>query len=90
MATDPSLWPLLSQIRPQSEPVTKKWFDGKIRPASESPYADMLTAQCGEAVVRYSWWAVVCPGPCKPGGPEAAKSHYFFIARRLLLLWLYL
>jgi hypothetical protein len=89
-ATDPSLWPLLSRVRPRSESVTDAWFDGAVRPAVESPYTELLASQCGETVVQHSWWAIVCPGPCKASQGEAVKSHYFFIARRLLLLWLYL
>ncbi len=88
-ATDPALWQSLQNGIPEIGEVTKDWLDGEIFPASESPYAEVLSAQCGAEVVRLSWSAIVCPGPCQPGGSESLKDDYFFLWRNgVALIWL--
>ena len=90
-ATDPALWFSLHPSKQETQEVTKAWFDGRVFPASGSAYAEMLSGQCGAEVVRLSWWAKVCPGPCQPGGSESLKDDYFFFWRNgVALIWLVL
>lgn len=90
-ATDPALWSSLPPGQQETQDVTNTWFDGGVLPASESAYAEMLNGQCGAEVVRLSWWAKVCPGPCQPGGSESLKDDYFFFWRNgVALIWLVL
>jgi hypothetical protein len=90
-ATDPALWSLLDQFGTTPEPITLDWLDGKVQRATQSPYADMLTNQCGSEVVRLSWWVAVCPGSCHLNAAEALKSHYFLFWRNgIALIWLVL
>jgi Tol biopolymer transport system component len=88
-ASDPAMWSMLQADQAKVQNVTESWFDGMVFRADASPYAEMLSAVCGEDVVRLSWSATICRGPCQTGGSESLKDHYFFFWRNgRALIWL--
>lgn len=78
--TDPALWPLLSAAAAAGEPTTPDWVREPM-PAGDSPYADLIAAQCGREILELTWLVEVCPGPCLPGGSESLISQVLMIRR---------
>ena len=46
-------------------------------PASASPYAEMVAADCGRAVVELSWFVRVCSVPCAEETSASLPIDYF-------------
>jgi hypothetical protein len=85
--TDPALWPLLSPEGAIKEAINADWI-GKIQPVSDTLFADLISAQCGERTMQLSWSFEFCPGPCESGLFEAVKSQVFVISRNAQwLIW---
>ncbi|MDD5371657.1 MAG: response regulator transcription factor [Anaerolineaceae bacterium] len=84
--TDPAYWTVL--INPfKGKPITQDWIKTITR-VSKSPYAQLVTAQCGEDTMNLSWWVQVCPGSCKTfGSSEALMTNTFWINRKQWLIW---
>lgn len=78
--TDPAFWPLLSS-EGRSAPWPRDWLE--VHPASASPYGDLLANGCGKHTLELTWWAKVCPGPCKESEvtSPALIGHLFLIRR---------
>ncbi len=96
--TDPSHWQQIdwkrlatparptvpAEVRLPSERVTIP------RPAAESPYGEVIRNMCGEEVLAWSWWVVVCAGPCEEAlrKAPALNTHIYFIRRQgQWLIW---
>jgi hypothetical protein len=86
--SDPALWPLLNPEGAAKEPITADWI-GKIQLVSDTPFAGLVSAQCGENTMQMSWWFEFCPGPCGgSSGSEALNSQVFVISRNgQWLIW---
>jgi DNA-binding CsgD family transcriptional regulator len=84
--TDPAYWPVL--INPfKDQQITQDWIN-EIARVSDSPYAQLVTAQCGEETMKLSWWVQVCPGPCQTNGAsQSLMTNVFMIARMQWLVW---
>jgi DNA-binding CsgD family transcriptional regulator len=84
--TDPAYWPVL--INPfAGKTITQEWIN-KIARADKSPYAQLITAQCGEETTKLSWWVQMCPGPCETNGTsQALMTNVFMINRKQWLVW---
>jgi DNA-binding CsgD family transcriptional regulator len=84
--SDPAYWPVL--INPFSgQTVAQDWIK-EITPVSKSTYAQLVTSQCGEEIMKLSWLVQVCPGPCQSSdGALAIISNVFMINRMQWLIW---
>jgi DNA-binding CsgD family transcriptional regulator len=84
--SDPAYWPVL--INPfDDQTITQDWIK-EITPVSESTYAQLVTSQCGEEIMKLSWLVQVCPGPCQSSdGALAIISNVFMINRMQWLIW---
>lgn len=84
--TDPAYWSVM--IFPfKGKAITQDWIRKPTR-VSESPYAQLVTAQCGEETMKLSWWVQVCPGSCQSSGiSEALMTNTFWINRKQWLIW---
>ncbi len=78
-AADPALWPLLSSFPERPGPSREEIQ--AVRPARESPYADLIANGCGRDTLEKSWAIEVCPGPCAPNTSESLIGHLFLIRR---------
>lgn len=86
-ATDPAMWPVLTQFGPRPEMVTLPWVD-EIRPATDSQYSDSLAGQCYEKLLEVAWIASICPGPCDTAESASLKEDYFLLIRQgSALVW---
>lgn len=85
---DPALWPLLNPEGVLKESITDAWIR-EIQPVSDSPFTDLVSAQCGENTMRLSWWFEFCPGACSGSGEfEALITQVFVISRNgQWLIW---
>ncbi len=87
-ASDPALWPILTDLAPRQMQPQPSWFDGPAVPASLSQYARSLAQQCGETLVNASWTFTVCPGPCINNTSASLKEDVFVLSRAgQLLIW---
>jgi hypothetical protein len=86
--TDPGLWPVLSDLSAKSTQPGLGWLASPPKPASESPYANALARQCGDALVRASWTSTVCPGDCQDQTSASLNEDLFLLSRGgTLLVW---
>jgi hypothetical protein len=84
---DQAYWPYLPDMGMgigTPHPFSQDTLDTP-RPASESPYADLVRNACGSKTLELSWWVRYCPGPC--ADPNVARSesltgNYYLIRRR--------
>ena len=87
-ASDPALWPILTDLAPRQAQPQPSWLDGSAVPASQSQYASSLAQQCGEALVNASWTFTVCPSPCINNASASLKEDFFVLSRAgQLLIW---
>jgi len=84
--TDPAYWPVM--VNPFSgQDVSQDWIRQIMR-AEDSPYAGIVKSQCGEEVLKLSWYVQACPGPCQTSGSsEALMVNLLLIARWQWLIW---
>lgn len=91
--SDPSWWPAVDQDWSSGRPgqgLVNETVVGSS-PASQSPYAMIVVASCGQPLVQRSLSVQVGPAQSGPNQCEACKSTLFFIVRagRPLLYYVY-